>query len=634
MTHQMADERTVKPSRRMHLRYYIALVIFVAMLPPIILLGVTLIRTAAADRAAAETRFVDNAQLLAGMVESSITANAAMIRSIGTSVAADQFLPISQHFGGSIEYLTPDRIGPDVAGRNWTLSNLFDINPGFGARVRLSLPLGSGQGAVSLIADAEALTRNIDLSSSRNSSMLVAVVDGNGHVVARSVQQQNFIGRPVPTWQALLDVGADQGIFDAETIEGEMITFGFSKIAGTPGWAVVIGIPKAVFDTRWQEPRMLLLGGFIVTILAALLLSGWMASLIVTPITAMVRRSRAITNAELTDHDAIEASHITEIAELQLAQVQSHETLADRARALALSGQRYRAIAKVSALVTWHRDTRGKLLDVEGWEELTGQSRELSDGAGWMDRVHPEDVTAVENTWMEGRKIAQPMEFEFRVLTVSNEWVWLLCRGAPILDGSGKVVEWIGTFENIDQRKRQHLHVSHLAYHDALTGLPNRMRLEDQLNAVWADLNNQREGALLYVDLDRFKQANDTYGHAVGDELLRKVADRLQRVIRPNDLVARLGGDEFAIVLRDVGNSDLSLMVGMRIVRSISNPFEIDGNSIEIGASVGICPVTSESKDLAQVVWRADAALYQAKAEGRNRCAFYTPTGDEELNRA
>lgn len=212
---------------------------------------------------------------------------------------------------------------------------------------------------------------------------------------------------------------------------------------------------------------------------------------------------------------------------------------------------------------------------------------------------------------------------EVRVNTDENGWVWVNFRGARITDASGRAIEWVGTLENINDRKRLQLRISHMAYHDALTGLPNRIRLAEHFEELWRPENAGLSCALLYIDLDLFKQANDTLGHAAGDALLREVGNRLQNMLRAHDLVARLGGDEFAVVLGAFDNLDYSTTVASRIVRTLSLPYEIDGHIVQIGASVGVAPFVSGAVSIELLQYQADSALYRAKSEGRNRWAFH-----------
>lgn len=223
---------------------------------------------------------------------------------------------------------------------------------------------------------------------------------------------------------------------------------------------------------------------------------------------------------------------------------------------------------------------------------------------------------------------------EIRMRTDYQDWVWVNLRGAIAVDAFDSPVEWVGTLVNIDERKRLQVRISHLAYHDALTGLPNRIRLADHFSGLWSDEYRGTRGALLYIDLDKFKEANDRFGHAIGDELLKQVAARINNVLRGGDLAARLGGDEFAVVLAGLENDDYSVLVVGRIVKTLAQPFVIDGHVVEIGASVGIALFSAGSVSIERLQFEADSALYRAKSEGRSRWAFHDPDTNMFANRA
>lgn len=172
----------------------------------------------------------------------------------------------------------------------------------------------------------------------------------------------------------------------------------------------------------------------------------------------------------------------------------------------------------------------------------------------------------------------------------------------------------------------------HLAMHDALSGLPNRSffgeRLADLIRGV---RRTGHTAAVLSIDLDRFKEVNDTLGHLIGDALIRTVGQRLARLLRPSDLVARLGGDEFAVIAPDVGElGDLQTLAD-RIINALRAPYAVMGHTLAIGASIGITSITRETGEVADIMRRADVALYRAKNEGRNRACIYDAAMDADL---
>jgi diguanylate cyclase (GGDEF)-like protein len=168
--------------------------------------------------------------------------------------------------------------------------------------------------------------------------------------------------------------------------------------------------------------------------------------------------------------------------------------------------------------------------------------------------------------------------------------------------------------------------IEHLAFHDALTGLPNRSLFDDRLEIALARC--RRDGgqlAILFLDLDRFKRINDTLGHEAGDRLLRAVADRLRDCVREEDTIARVGGDEFVILAEGVGDSD-ARMLAEKILRTIAAaPFSIPGASLPVTASIGVSVFPDHGTDPARLVRSADDAMYAVKAAGRNSCGMAVP---------
>jgi len=186
---------------------------------------------------------------------------------------------------------------------------------------------------------------------------------------------------------------------------------------------------------------------------------------------------------------------------------------------------------------------------------------------------------------------------------------------------------WLTTHEDITERWRNETRVSYLAHHDALTGLANRSALIEKIEDARARCRRWSENFnVLLIDLDRFKQVNDTFGHPAGDELLIDVAERLKSALRETDVLARLGGDEFAIVQSNPkGQGDAAETLATRIIALISEPFSIDGNVVSIGASIGIAMAPSHGEHANDLMKMADLALYQAKDLGRNRYAIFEP---------
>ncbi|MEO0543137.1 MAG: PAS-domain containing protein [Pseudomonadota bacterium] len=194
-------------------------------------------------------------------------------------------------------------------------------------------------------------------------------------------------------------------------------------------------------------------------------------------------------------------------------------------------------------------------------------------------------------------------------------------RGEP-LPGSG----FITTYLDVTERRETQEAIAHMAHHDALTGLPNRFLFLDRLRKAISSVGRGQKLAVHYVDLDKFKPVNDTFGHKVGDELLKAVADRMKKAIRHADTVARLGGDEFVILQLHIENiSDAEALAG-HIIKAVTTPFEILSHTIEIGTSIGTAFAPDHGDDVDTLLNKADKALYKSKENGRGRHFTFDPS--------
>ena len=190
---------------------------------------------------------------------------------------------------------------------------------------------------------------------------------------------------------------------------------------------------------------------------------------------------------------------------------------------------------------------------------------------------------------------------------------------------------WVTTLEDITERRRSEDHIAHLAYYDALTDLPNRVLFREQLERELKRIQRGGQFAVLYLDIDEFKNINDSLGHPVGDELLKAVAARLRGCIRDTDFVARLGGDEFAVIQTAIVQlADVTDLV-TRIHQAIREPYECLGHQLSTDASIGIAMAPEDGTDLDQLLKNADLAMYGAKSDGRRTYRFFEPAMDKRL---
>ena len=197
---------------------------------------------------------------------------------------------------------------------------------------------------------------------------------------------------------------------------------------------------------------------------------------------------------------------------------------------------------------------------------------------------------------------------------------WTLTTKLPLHDESGDVIGLVGITREINEMRQIEVALQHLATHDALTELPNRFLLVDRLNQLLSRAD--RSGsyfAVLFMDLDRFKEVNDSHGHEVGDLLLRAVAQRLAESVRQSDTVARIGGDEFVILLETVHKVEEADAVAVKVQQAFTRPFSLDRHHIESTVSIGVSFYPENGSDADSLLRAADYAMYLAKREGGNR---------------
>ncbi len=272
----------------------------------------------------------------------------------------------------------------------------------------------------------------------------------------------------------------------------------------------------------------------------------------------------------------------------------------------------------------WERDT-GRLHWGREPSALVGaQEGRNTRWSEYLESVHPEDreryLATVNAAWEQAGACTN----EYRVIRSDGRVVWLSSHGKTIADGTGRTYRMIGVSQDITERKRQEEEARFLAYHDTLTGLPNRRLLDDRLGqAVYLAQRRNTRVAVMVVDLDRFKQVNDQLGHRAGDAVLREAAHRISGCVRKADTLARHGGDEFVVVIPDMRQDGDCQVVAEKILRSLEPAFRVDGREFAIGASIGVSIFPADAGDGEALLRNADAAMYRAKELGRNNYRFY-----------
>ncbi|TDG04025.1 diguanylate cyclase, partial [Paracraurococcus ruber] len=202
---------------------------------------------------------------------------------------------------------------------------------------------------------------------------------------------------------------------------------------------------------------------------------------------------------------------------------------------------------------------------------------------------------------------------------------WLRLQGRAERGPDGRALRMSGVTQDVTAKRLAEARIAHLAHHDTLTGLPNRVLFRERLDVALARAQRGEGFTVLCLDLDRFKEVNDTLGHPVGDILLRQVAARLAAELRETDTLARLGGDEFAVIQSGLDQPKEATALARRLIDVLGLPFELEGHQVVIGTSVGITVAPADGLDGDVLLRGADMALYRAKAEGGGRWRFFEP---------
>ena len=406
-------------------------------------------------------------------------------------------------------------------------------------------------------------------------------------VIARSSRADGnrHMGATIPDAPQTRDAGTSGAFRRASRLDGIERFYAWRKL---PEYGLVVTVGQAVTDAeaRFAQQRAVMRSaGLVVSLVLAVL--GWAA------IGAADRRRRAL-------------------------------------KALAAAEARWKMALNAAGDGVWDSDVRTGLVTLSPNAQRILDSEHPT--VSWFGNdslaglVHPDELAAVRaalRAHIDGLTADYAMEHRLR--TRDGLWRWIEARGTVTERGEhGEALRMVGTFSNIDARKQEEQRMRRMAHEDALTGLPNRVLLHDRMRQ--AILAAQREGhkvGLVYFDLDNFKPVNDTHGHAVGDRLLRMVAQRLRAALRESDTLARVGGDEFAVLLPRCQQPQDAERVAATILARLEQPFEDGERTLRISGSLGYalypdCGV-GDGDAAESLLHCADLAMYDAKAHGRNR---------------
>ncbi len=295
-------------------------------------------------------------------------------------------------------------------------------------------------------------------------------------------------------------------------------------------------------------------------------------------------------------------------------------------RAADQSEMRYRMLFEGNLAGVYRTTLDGKILDCnESFAQILGYGsrEEVLSLPAWDFYLTPEDRKSSLARLKERKALTN---YEQCLRRKDGSHVWVLENGNLIegLDGKPAVIE--GTVIDITERKRAEEQVKHLAFHDSLTGLPNRLLFNDRLRVAMVHAHRYREKlSVLFLDIDRFKVINDSLGHSIGDELLRRIAERVGGCIRQEDTIARLGGDEFTVLLPGIAREEDAATIANKILEAVRLPFFIEHRELFITTSIGATVYPTDGSDAEALVRNADTAMYRAKEQGRDNYQLYAP---------
>lgn len=327
----------------------------------------------------------------------------------------------------------------------------------------------------------------------------------------------------------------------------------------------------------------------------------------------------SFSNADIRNPDArflqtltIAGSHIAQFINRK----QTEKKLRD-------SEQRFRSLTEFSSDWYWEQDLQFRFIDVAG--------RNIGDTTSFIGRTHWDESFKTEPincSWEEHRqKLEARKDFHDLILKNDreNRSIYYTVSGRPIFDDDGTFRGYRGIGKDVTRQREADNQIQYLARHDALTGLPNRILFSETLvQTLHNSARHRRRFALLFIDLDRFKDINDTLGHQAGDQLLHEMAQRLKDTLRGGDFVARLGGDEFVVLLPEIEIGNDAAIVARKLLAALTKPIVVHGQECRVSASIGISEYPTDAKDEHALMKNADIAMYHAKEQGKNNFQFFS----------
>lgn len=469
----------------------------------------------------------------------------------------------------------------------------------------------------------------------------VNVIDSQGHWLASSRPETS--GRlsnyaTLPTFQAIL---SGQPLPPYEVVQGKKLIVGGS-LSHKLGWVIAAASPAGLGNTSYRVTVLLVVGGFLGSVLLAMTLAPMWAGLLTRPVNALIDRAHRVSDGDYTSPWPRRGS-ILELNQLSDDLGRMVEVIQMRGANMARSEERLRATldSTPTIAVQWF-DLNGRVLYWnQASQSMYGFTRQEAEGQSIGDNpLMYQDARQVEAFLDMIRDIDRtgqpvgPSEYVLRHKNGSNVTVLATTFAIP---GDADHSHFVCMDVDITERKLAEGKIHELAFYDQLTGLPNRTLLLDRLRqAIAASSRSHCHGALLFIDLDNFKTLNDTLGHDMGDALLQQVAQRLLQCVREGDTVARLGGDEFVVVLAGLSadkNQAASAIesASKKILAVFDRSYQLGDLSQRSTASIGVTLFQGDQVNTEDLMKQADLAMYRSKDSGRNTWHFFDPAMESNL---
>lgn len=452
------------------------------------------------------------------------------------------------------------------------------------------------------------------------------VVGGNGNFAVIKTPALNTTARAAyletetaDAWYFAAPVRTkrDDSQFDASETQAELL--GFVRVVQT----------KETLARMLVEIVAINLGISLVFAIVFLIVLRHLANRITQPITELSETMARAGRGELNARALLGGPK--DIADMATAFNSMIGALQDREQALRESQSNYREVVNSVKEVIFQTNAAGEWIFLNAtWTEIIGVEIARALGRPMTDFLVEEDrPRALLEMAKLQRGEALDCRFEVRYRQRDGSLGWFDVAQRVRLDATGEFAGMSGTLDDITEQKRAEEKIEFLAYHDALTHLPNRLLVQDRVQLAKAHADRAHaKVAMLFLDLDNFKTINDSLGHLTGDALLREVARRLTECVRDTDTIGRLGGDEFLVILPDLPDSDAVAPVLVKLLARLADSFEIDEQELNTSASIGIALYPDDGADFETLLKKSDMAMYRAKAAGRNTYRFF----DDQMN--